>query len=112
MKRNTILILLLIIILQSCKIYEIQLHPATVQTKRTHDSVVVEIPGLYELLKIAETLTDVYQETPKYLNKNPGYYDKVMEYYGKYQDHELVKKLNKNLGRFHNYFLTVKRWLS
>jgi len=103
MKRNTILFLLLIIILQSCKVYEIQINPSTDQTKRNHDSVFIEIPGLYELLKISETLTDVYQETPKYLNKNSGYYDEVMDHYGEYKDHKLVKKLNKNIGRFHNY---------
>lgn len=103
MKRNTILFLLLIIILQSCKVYEIQINPSADQTKRIYDSVFVEIPGLYELLKIAETLTDLYQETPKYLDKNSCYYDELMEHYGKYQDHELVNKLNKNLGRFHNY---------
>ncbi len=58
---------------------------------------------MYGLLKIAETLTGVYQETPKYLDKNSGYYDEVMDHYGKYKNHKLVKKLNKNLGRFHNY---------
>jgi len=103
MKRNAILFLLLGIVLQSCKVYEIRINPFVKQTEGVYDSVFVEIPRLYELLKITQTLTGVYQETPKYLDKNSGYYKEVMEYYRKYQDHELVKKLNKNIGRFHNY---------
>jgi hypothetical protein len=81
------------------------------QTVKDKSAVIIEdkteysIPEVYELMQVAIALTDTAIITNKvkmYENNvetNTAYYKEVMQKFGEYKNHSLIKKLNKSFSK-------------
>ena len=69
------------------------------------EKAVYSIPEVYELMQIAIALTDtsiVTNQVKMHANNvrsNTAYYQLIVNQFGKYRDHDLVKKLNKSFAK-------------
>ncbi|MGD8780041.1 MAG: DUF4932 domain-containing protein [Ignavibacteria bacterium] len=61
------------------------------------NKIIVEVPEVYELMRIACTLTDAFQNDANRINRNTNYYLEIESKLMRFKNHELVKKLNKFL---------------
>ena len=58
------------------------------------NKITVEVPKSYELIQIAFSLTDTYQNDDNLLQKNTTYYQDMEKYFSKYKDHKLITEIN------------------
>lgn len=59
------------------------------------DKIVVEIPKSYELLQIAYSLTETFQQDKNLVEKSTSYYKDVDLYFSQYKNHKLIEDLDK-----------------
>ncbi|HET8858518.1 DUF4932 domain-containing protein [Marivirga sp.] len=58
------------------------------------DKIVVEVPEVYELMQIASSLTETFQNDDNLLKSSSSYYQDFRNHFQEFENHELVLKLN------------------
>lgn len=59
------------------------------------NKITVEVPESYELIQIAFSLTETFQNDRSLLHKNTNYYKDVEEHFSKYKNHKLITEINR-----------------
>ncbi|MCS5489792.1 DUF4932 domain-containing protein [Algoriphagus limi] len=64
-----------------------------------HDSVTYEILEVSELFHVIAALTPFGKGNTEIIDKSTGYYQEVLDYFEKYQEHPVIKEIQKELRR-------------
>ncbi|MGM0579491.1 MAG: DUF4932 domain-containing protein [Bacteroidota bacterium] len=70
------------------------LYPTVNISEEYKNKIVVEVPEVYELMQIASSLTETFQNDPNLIKRNNPYYDDFRDHFKGFENHELVLKLN------------------
>lgn len=69
-------------------------YPPVEINEKYRGKVVVEVPEVYELMQIACSLTESFQDDSNLLRKNRDYYDDVYKHFEDFENHPLVLTVN------------------
>ena len=72
-------------------------YPTVNIENKYRDKIIVENPEVYELMQIACSLTETFQNDQNLTNHKTGYYTNFINHFKSYKNHELVLKLNEYL---------------
>jgi len=100
-KHNLFIFIIASLLNQSCSLNKLLINE---QSKLyLSDSISIEIPEVYELCSIAFSLSAAAEADSNLIEKQTNYYKEMNQYFKSFQQHELIKKINRTNAKNGHY---------